>query len=216
MNVALFGGTFDPVHSGHLSAARASLQTFELDQIHFVPASVPPHKQSRVINAFHHRYAMVVLACAGEPRFLPSLLEAPEPERKAPNYAIDTVRGQVERLSKEDRLYFLIGADAFLEINHWYEWQALLQSCDFIIASRPGFPIAEIEQVVPPELRNGPAAGNTIPLLRTKLHLLTTVHSDVSSSNIRQLAAKGESIRGLVPDAVEEYIRKLKLFAHAN
>ena len=216
MNVALFGGTFDPVHSGHLSAARAALQAFALDQIHFVPASVPPHKQGRSITDFHHRYAMVVLACAGESRFLPSLLEAPDSNQGQPNYSIATVRRLARGLSEKDRLYFLIGADAFLEINHWQEWKALLESCDFIIASRPGFPIAEIEKVVPQELRSGPTAGNSIPMCRTKLHLLTTVDADISSSSIRQLAAEGRPFRGLVPEAVEEYIQKLGLFVHAN
>ena len=216
MNVALFGGTFDPVHSGHLSAARAALQTFALDQIYFVPASIPPHKQGRSLTPFFHRYAMVVLACAGESRFRPSLLEAPDSSQGQPNYSIATVRKLAQQFSEKDRLYFLIGADAFLEINLWHEWKALLESCDFIIVSRPGFPIAEIEKVVPPDLRSGPTDGNSIPLRRTKLHLLTTVHADISSSTIRQLAAEGRSLSGLVPEAVAAYIQKLGLFVHAN
>ncbi|MBI3896265.1 MAG: nicotinate (nicotinamide) nucleotide adenylyltransferase [Acidobacteria bacterium] len=216
MNVALFGGTFDPVHSGHLSAARAALQGFALDLIYFVPASMPPHKQGRSVTAFHHRYAMVALACAGESRFLPSLLEAPEFDPGKPNYAITTVRKLIQQLSEKDRLYFLIGTDAFLDIHHWHEWKALLECCDFIIASRPGFPISEIAQVIPQELRGGPADGNSIPLLRTRLHLLTTVDADISSSAIRQLASEGQPIRGLVPAAVEEYVQKLGLFIHAN
>jgi len=216
VNVALFGGTFDPIHSGHLSAARAAVESFALDRIYFVPASLPPHKRNRPITPFPHRYAMVSLACAGVPQFIPSLLEAQEEKSGEPNYTIGTVRRVAAALSPEDRLYFLIGADAFLDLPHWHEWIALLDACDFIIVSRPGFPIAEIAKVVPPELRAGSGTENTIPLLRSKLHLLTTVEADVSSSEIRRLAAKGRSLAGLVPDAVADYVQKLGLFLHEN
>lgn len=216
MNVALFGGTFDPIHSGHLSAARAAVESFALDRIYFVPASLPPHKRNRSITPFPHRYAMVSLACAGVPQFIPSLLEAQDENSGEPNYTIGTVRRVASALSPGDRLYFLIGADAFLDLPHWHEWIALLDACDFIIVSRPGFPIAEIAKVVPPELRAGPGTENTIPLRRSKLHLLTTVEADVSSSAIRRLAAEGKSLAGLVPDAVADYVQKLGLFLHEN
>ena len=106
MNVALFGGTFDPVHSGHLSAAQAALRTFALDQIHFVPASFPPHKRDRSLTSFAHRYAMIVLACAGQPQFIPSLLEASEQRGVEVNYSIVTVRKLAALLSPGDRLFF--------------------------------------------------------------------------------------------------------------
>ncbi len=212
MNVALFGGTFDPVHSGHLSAAQAALGAFALDQVHFVPASVPPHKRNRPLTAFAHRYAMVALACAGVPQFLPSLLEACAETSGQPNYSLHTVGRLAASLSAGDRLYFLIGADAFLEIRQWHQSEALLDSCDFIVVSRPGFPIQEIERVIPQELRAGPATASSIPLRRTGVHLLSTVEADVSSSTIRRLAAQGQPLRGLVPDPVADYIRKLRLF----
>ena len=212
MNVALFGGTFDPVHSGHLSAAQAAMRAFALDQIHFVPASIPPHKRDHSLTSFAHRYAMVTLACAGVPQFIPSLLEASEQNGEEVSYSFVTVRKLAALLSSEDRLYFLIGADAFLDIPQWHESAALLESCDFIIVSRPGFPIEEIEKAAPPELRTGRATEKCIPLRRTSLHLLTTVQADVSSSTIRSLAAQGKSLCGLVPDLVGEYIQKLQLF----
>ncbi len=212
MKVALFGGTFDPVHSGHLSAAQAALRTFALDQIHFVPASFPPHKRGRPLTSFAHRYAMIVLACAGLPQFVPSLLEASEQGGEEVNYSITTVRKQAALLSSEDQLFFLIGADAFLDVPQWHQSAALLNSCDFIIVSRPGFPIEELEKVVPPELRTGYATENRIPLRRTSLHLLTTVKADVSSSTVRRLASQGKSLCGLVPDLVAEYIQKAQLF----
>ena len=230
MNVALFGGTFDPVHTGHLSAAHAAMKSFGLDQIHFVPASIPPHKRNRPLTAFAHRYAMVVLACAGVPQFIPSLLEAPDESVEQPNYSLLTVRKMAAKLSPADLLYFLVGADAFLDISHWYEPTALLDSCHFIIVSRPGFPIAEIEKVIPAELREGAARGraasptgappvavqNHIALRRTHLHLLNTVEADISSSAIRHLVSEGKSLSGLVPDAVADYIQKLHLFSNGK
>jgi nicotinate-nucleotide adenylyltransferase len=122
------------------------------------------------------------------------------------------VRRVAASLSASDRLYFLTGADAFLDLPHWREWVALLDACDFIIVSRPGFPIAEIAKVVPPELRTGTETERSIPLRRSTLHLLTTVEADVSSSEIRRRAAQGKPLTGLVPDAVADYIRKLGLF----
>ncbi len=214
MNVALFGGTFDPVHSGHLAAARAAMKTFRLDQIHFVPSSVPPHKRNRPLTEFAHRYAMVALACAGVPQFFPSLMEAPGANDSHPNYSIVTVRKTAAALAPGDRLYFLIGADAFREIAEWHEPVALLDSCDFIIASRPGFAIREIQAVIPAELRGGEATETSLALRRTCVHLLNTVEADISSSAIRRLASEGKPLAGLVPDGVAEYIQKAGLFVN--
>ncbi len=216
MNVALFGGTFDPVHLGHLAAARAATKCFGLDQIHFVPASLPPHKRNRPLTAFAHRYAMIALACAGVPQFVPSLLEGAEQSGEQLNYSILTVRKMASRLAPEDRLYFLLGVDAFLDVAQWHEPVELLDSCDFIIVSRPGFQIAEIEKVIPAELRGGVTSATSIALRRTHLYLLNTVTADVSSSAIRRLAAEGKSVAGMVPDTVAEYIQKLHLFQNAK
>jgi len=216
VNVALFGGTFDPVHCGHLSAARAAQQAFALERIEFIPASLPPHKLSRAITPFAHRYGMVALACAGIAEFVPSLLEGPPevPEESGgkPNYTIETVRRARGALAPSDRLYFLLGADAFLDLPHWREWTALLEACDFILVSRPGFAIAEIARVVPSALRTGRETASTISLRRSTLHLLTTVEADVSSSGIRQAVAAGKPLAGMVPDAVADYIRKQGLY----
>ena len=212
MNLALFGGTFDPVHCGHLCAARAAQEAFTLGRIEFIPAARPPHKLDRPITPFAHRYAMVSLACAGIPEFVPSLLEGPEEGDGKANYSIDTVRQVRATLAPSDRLYFLIGADAFLDLPHWREGTALLEACDFILVSRPGFPIAEIARVVPAELRAGAEGMNRIPLRRSTLHLLPTVESDVSSSGIREAVTAGKSLAGLVPDAVAEYIREQGLY----
>ena len=214
MNLALFGGTFDPVHSGHIAAARAAQAAFSLDQIHFVPARVPPHKRERHLTPFPHRHAMVALACAGSPGFMPSILESRGEMQGDPNYSITTIRKMAAQRSSGDRLFFLIGADAFLEIATWKEPIALLDAVDFIIVSRPGFAITRAAGVIPSELQPSAMSDHCIQLRRTRIHLLTTVEADISSSRIRELASRNESLAEFVPEAVEEYIRKLSLYQH--
>src|SRR5438105_1669644 len=133
MNIALFGGTFDPIHRGHMALARAARDRFALKRILFVPASVPPHRQHQPAAPFVHRYAMVVLATTGEKEFIPSLLEAPgvvnigtgkkagQHAQAGANYSIDTIRRLKSSFGKSDRLFFLIGIDAFKDIAKWRE-----------------------------------------------------------------------------------------------
>src|SRR5580698_10377620 len=132
MNIGLFGGTFDPIHRGHLTLARAARERYNLSRILFVPADVPPHKQRQPLSAFAHRYAMIALATAQEKDFVPSLLEAPEDSYAGgpgkgktrlakPNYTIDTVRRLKQSFKKADRLFLLTGIDAFDDIANWYQ-----------------------------------------------------------------------------------------------
>lgn len=214
MKIALFGGTFDPIHTGHLSAAIAAQETFGLDEIRLVPSGVPPHKFGRPVTAFADRYAMVALACLGIPHLAASRLEDPEHHAGMANYTIETVRRFREHLALSDQLFFLIGADAFLEIDTWREPQALLNSCDFIVVSRPGFDISQIRSCLPADVRISESAQpNSIQLDHTAIHLLTTVHTDISSTEIRRRAARGESLAGLVPPSVADYIIKRKVYA---
>jgi nicotinate-nucleotide adenylyltransferase len=213
MRVALFGGTFDPIHTGHLTAAIAAQQTFSLDEIRLVPSGVPPHKQGRPVTAFADRYAMVALACDGIPHLAPSRLEDPEHHVGTPNYTIDTIRRFKEHLTSTDQLFFLIGADAFLGIRTWREPIAILHACDFIVVSRPGFDIGKIQSCLPEGTHAGTPRGNCIPLEHSTIHLLSTVHADISSSEVRRRAARGESLVGLVPVSVADYISKRKVYA---
>ena len=151
MNIGLFGGTFDPIHKGHLALATAARDRCQLGRIYFVPTNLPPHKTSQPVASFFHRYAMTVLASQGEKAFVPSLLEAPgefvlQDKKTArssiassPNYSIDTIRKLKRELKKSDRLFFLIGIDAFKDIAKWHESDALFSECAFIVASRPGY-----------------------------------------------------------------------------
>ncbi|HUJ31583.1 MAG TPA: nicotinate-nucleotide adenylyltransferase [Candidatus Acidoferrum sp.] len=206
--VALFGGTFDPVHAGHIIVAQAAQRRFHLDAVYFVPSSRPPHKSGSELTPFVHRYAMVALACAEHRGFLPSLAEAPA-DGATPHffYTVDTIR-RFRRDHPDDHVYFIVGADQFLEIPTWKNYETLLDLCDFIIASRPGFRIDALRLVVPPEKLGRSASHDPqkIQLRKSVIHLLTTVSSHVSSTEVRDRLEQKKNIHGLVPARVEEYI----------
>jgi nicotinate-nucleotide adenylyltransferase len=229
MNLALFGGTFDPVHRGHLVVARAAAAKFALKQVWFVPADIPPHKQKTPVTSFYHRYAMVTLAVTGEKDMLPSLAEAPDLDAakagRKPSYSIETVRRVKKSLGKSDRLYFLIGMDAFKDIAKWREAEELLGECEFIVAARPGFSLADVATALPDKLR--PAASVTKLFRKEKmdgplvlpgvtLHMLPETHENVSATQIRVAVERGAALRKLVPEAVAEYIQKERLYRKAG
>ena len=218
-SIALFGGSFDPIHSGHLAVARAAMKHFSLDRIHFVPSGMPPHKQRRRLAPFAQRFAMVTLACADHPEFLPSLAEAGDDESgHKVSYSVDTVRHFRHTLHARDHLYFILGADQFLGISTWKDYETLLGLSDFIVANRPGFRIDALRLVIPTEVlgrhksRPAPTDPAAIALRRTTVYPLTTVSSNVSATEIRRRIRHGEPITGLVPARVEEYIEKQALY----
>jgi nicotinate-nucleotide adenylyltransferase len=218
LNIALFGGTFDPIHAGHLRAAQAAAKRFRLDRILFIPSGVPPHKIGNHLTAFEHRSNMVALACSGEPRFVPSLLEAPGAEGQ-PQYSISTVRKVRRALRSRDQLYFLIGVDAFLDLPHWKSSRQLLALVNFIVVSRPGYDNQEISRIVPPDLvRQGTQSreADTIRLRHSAVHILQGVDMPVASSDIRDAVRAGRHVTGLVPPLVEEYILKEGLYLPAR
>src|SRR5713226_3615313 len=137
---AIYGGTFDPVHNGHLTVARSVSQLFALDQLIFVPACTPPHKRGAGISPAFHRFAMLALATEDDASFRISTIELDEPERP---YAVDTVASLQSQLGSETRLFFIMGADSWAEITTWHEWQKLLTSCDQIVVTRPGYELVE-------------------------------------------------------------------------
>jgi nicotinate-nucleotide adenylyltransferase len=195
MNAAIFGGTFDPVHRGHLAVARAAARRFRLDRIYFVPADLPPHKQKRAITPFLDRYAMLALALAGEERFVASAAEYAAGARR-PNYTVETVTRFRRTLKEGDRLYLLVGADQFRDLGRWYHAEALLRQVEVIVATRPGWPLEEGWAKLP--------LGARVLVLET--------HEAVSASEVRRRAARGRALGRLLPPAVEEYVRKTGLY----
>lgn len=218
--IALFGGTFDPIHVGHLAVARAAERRFHLDEIHFIPAGRPPHKHRSGMASYTDRYAMVALACAEHPRFIASLAESGAGHSgREVFYSVDTVRHFRQKFHGAGvHLYFLVGADSFLRIPTWKDYETLLGLCDFIVASRPGFKSDALRLVIPPELfaRRGsahaPLDPRAIALRRSAIYVLDTVSSHVSATEVRQRLDSNESIHGLVPPRVEEYINKQALY----
>jgi nicotinate-nucleotide adenylyltransferase len=234
MNIGLFGGTFDPIHRGHLALARAARERFNLSRVLFVPANVPPHKQRQPLLAFPHRYAMVALGTAQEKDFTPSLLEAPEDSdggstgkekektRTAkPNYTIDTVKRLKQSFKKADRLFLLLGIDAFADIAKWHQAEALFRECEFVVASRPGFSLADVANALPVSLRprvevtrpfHKQAATGDLVLKGVTIHLLDEVYQPTSSTVIREAAAASKPLARFVEPAVVDYINKMGLY----
>jgi nicotinate-nucleotide adenylyltransferase len=221
MNVAIFGGTFDPIHRGHLALAQAARERFHLGRIYFVPADIPPHKQKHPLSSYYDRYAMVSLATAGEKAFAPSLIEAPGTAGSGrPNYSLETVRKFRAGLKAGDRLFFLIGMDAFLDIGKWYRAEDLLQEVEFIVGSRPGFSLAKVESALPEALRSRVPAGaardksggGKLAFGRVAIYLLPEVAVKVSATQVRAAAALGAPLKRMVPEEVAGYIQKTGLY----
>jgi nicotinate-nucleotide adenylyltransferase len=219
MRIGLFGGTFDPVHLGHLAVARAAADKFDLGRIYFAPADLPPHKQKRKLTDFQHRFAMLALATAEDNRFVPSLLDAPT---GVPNYSVETVRRLKASIAKSDKLYFLIGMDAFKDIGTWRQPEELLRECDFIVAARPGHSLGDVARALPEAVRPPEAAvralskqqSGTITLPGATIHLLGELRERVSSTQIRGAAHKSvKHLSRYVPRLVAEYIKKERLYS---
>jgi nicotinate-nucleotide adenylyltransferase len=184
MRLALFGGTFDPIHNAHLTVAREAATEFHLDQVWFIPAAHPPHKSDQSGASYEDRFRMTELACQQDPRFVASRLEA----GASKSYSIDTVE-RVRALGEQP--YFIIGADAFAEITSWHRWRDLVRLTEFIVVTRPGHQYA-----TPPG---------------AKVHRLETVALPISSSEVRRKLAEGE-IPSELPTAVGRYIAERGLY----
>lgn len=185
--IGLFGGTFDPIHRGHLQIAQEAAQTFALDRVLFIPAANPPHKTAAALTPYADRLRMTEIACASYPNFSASALES-DPEK---SYTVDTLERVRRELSSYDDLFFLIGADAFREIETWKRWRDVLKLTEFIVISRPG-----AEYRIPGDAH---------------VHRMDDVRIPISSSAIRKRLAAGEPAPEL-PAEVAEYIREHGLY----
>ena len=201
MRVALFGGTFDPIHRGHLALASAAASAFALDRVLFAPVGRQPLKAAPTA-AFADRLEMTRLAVAfaADPRFAVSSVDAPRPNG-APNYTVDTL-GLLAREAPAATLFVLAGADSFLTLRGWSSPDRLLELAEWIVVSRPEFPLSE------PQL----ASLALTAAQRSRIHLLTTVHEDVSATELRQRLHAGDPCPGLLPPAVADFIQTRRLY----
>lgn len=220
MKIGLFGGTFNPIHSCHLTIATQIRERLSLDHVLFIPTGDPPHKPQDVLAAAHHRLEMVRLAIASNPTFSVSDVEV---RRPAKSYSIDTVRALREYYGPDAALFFIIGLDAFLEFPSWKQAADLLQACHFVVMSRPGAtfaPIAGLSPPLPPiplqalEALDRQAQDRLdVPLPGgTRLTFLRLPPCDISASDIRQRLRHGQSVASLLPAPVESYIMRFKLY----
>ncbi|MCX8011695.1 MAG: nicotinate-nucleotide adenylyltransferase [Desulfobacterota bacterium] len=211
--VGLFGGTFNPIHFGHLRAAEEIREFFNLDQVIFIPSGIPPHKISENIVPPRHRFNMVKLAIQDNPGFWVSDFEIKSPTI---SYSIITIKHFRENLGENTALFFLLGIDAFLEINTWKDLHQLFYLIDFIVMSRPGY-----NQKLNANLSLIDENKKFLYNAKSNCYIHTSGHKlffqeitllDFSSRIIRQRIRNEQSIRYLVPSTVEEYIKKNELY----
>ncbi len=212
LRLGLFGGSFNPIHAGHLAIARQTRAGLGLDQILFLPTGNPPHKPDGSLAPAHHRLEMVRLAIGSDPTFAVSDVEI---RRRGKSYTIDTIRLLQREYGPKAQLFFLIGLDAFLDIQSWREPATLLHSCSFVIISRPGTSfrslstltiLPNLSQASLDDLDEGRVLQLDLPIGPHRLICLNLPHCDISASNIRKRIAGNRLVANLLPPSVESYI----------
>ncbi len=199
IRLGIMGGTFDPVHYGHLVTAEGARIEFGLDQVLFLPSGVPPHKITKKVSSAEHRYMMTVLATLGNPHFEVSRIDI---DREGVSYTIDTLHILREQYGPGCELFFITGADAIFEIIDWKDSDQLLRIAHFIAASRPGFSLEKLPL----------ATQDWVDEHQDRFHVLRVPAMAISSTDIRNRVRLGHSIRYLVPEQVEHYIRRHRLY----
>jgi nicotinate-nucleotide adenylyltransferase len=207
MRRGLLGGTFDPIHKGHLDVARAARSALALDEVVVIPSNVPPHRRLALASP-RHRLAMARLATRGETGLTTSDFELQE---DGPSYTSRTLdRLSAQGVDTRD-LFFITGADAFRDIRHWKDFPRILDRCHFVAVSRPGCPAASLRQALP-ELAERMTEPPAAPEASPRIYLVEAPTAPVSSTEVRRRLAAGQPIDGLVPPAVADYIRTNALY----
>jgi nicotinate-nucleotide adenylyltransferase len=220
--IALYGGTFDPVHTGHIAVAHSLSKVFALDEVLFIPATVAPHKRVVKVTPALHRYAMLALATQGVAGFRISTIELDAPERP---YTVETLSHMQGALGSEAQVFFVMGADSWIEITTWREWERVLTMSNHIVVTRPGYQLS-VEHVTPLireriiDLRGEVKEQSAREVDKsdgTKIYVTDAVKMDVSATAIRQAVRKGRDVEwlNLVQPAVADYIRKYGLYKEA-
>ena len=219
--IAIYGGTFDPVHSGHLEVARQVSSLFAIDEFLFVPARIAPHKHDRAVTSGLHRYAMLALATNADARLQISTFELDGPERQ---YTVDTLSHFRSEFGNTD-LFFVMGADSWEEITTWREWQRLLTLANFIVVTRPGYevtanhvPAEFASQVVDVRSSKSDRANEMADSGEKRVFITDAVMHDVSATEVRKAAREEdfESLVRLVPLEVADYLRKYRLYRNKH
>ena len=207
MKWGVLGGTFDPIHTGHLRCAEEIREIFALDRVLFIPASRPPHKDDISVTSFHHRESMIRLAIFGNRFFVVSDMEN---SREGKSYSIDTVERLLSEHPGNLEIYLMLGQDAFRMIQTWKKWERLLLLCNFVVMTRPGCKEEKLADILPPDfagrfIYDDNLKGYQLPAGRV-IFFRQVSYLDISSSDIRQRINEGKSIKYLVPDTVLSYI----------
>ncbi|MBU0479873.1 MAG: nicotinate-nucleotide adenylyltransferase [Proteobacteria bacterium] len=208
----VLGGTFDPVHLGHLAVAEHAFASLQLNRVLFIPAARPPHKPDLKITPFVHRAAMLELALQDRPGFVLSTMEE---KRSGPSFSVDTLRELRSVLGEAEKIFFLIGMDAFAEIATWKNYRLLPELCDLVVIDRPDFPLELMKKTVslfdpdPPGTAGSPGRNR---VRAGAFHALAMEPVDISSTRIRKTVGEGGAVRGLVPPGVADYIEKKGLY----
>lgn len=213
MKWGLLGGTFDPIHFGHLRGAEEIMDIFGLNRIIFVPSSRPPHKLEANITSFYHREQMIRLAIEGNVNFSFSGVEN---QRAGKSYSVETVEYFLNNYIEDLELYFIVGQDAFQVITTWKNWEKLLLMCNFAVMTRPGYGELKPDRILPPDFAAQFVYEEKINGFRgtqgRAIYFRHVSFLDISSSRIRAMIRENKSVRYLLPDAVRQYIFKNGLY----
>ncbi|MYC81477.1 MAG: nicotinate (nicotinamide) nucleotide adenylyltransferase [Acidobacteria bacterium] len=214
VRVGLLGGTFDPIHQGHLQLAQAALRVADLERVYLVTSVRPPHKTRRTEANFLDRHAMVALAAIDQPRLVPSSLEH---GREGKSYSVDTIRQFRKKLGAASEVFFILGIDTFLDISSWKDFESLPRLCRFLVFARPGFDESRLTLRIPEAFLRSVClidGRNPIPLdPHCRCYLYREFSNPVSSSEVRERIRRGQTVKEMLPPAVLEYIGKNRLYS---
>lgn len=197
--IGIMGGTFDPIHKGHLALANKALEEFVLDEIIFIPSGMPPHKKPGEVTDKEHRFKMVKAAIKGKKKYKLSRIEL---DKKGFTFAVDTFNELKKKFGKKAKLFYIMGLDSINEILEWRKPLELFKLCEFIVGTRPGSRIRTFKRLV-----KFPPLQKEVD----KIHLME-LKENISSSEIRDNLAAGKAVKGILPKVVENYIKRSKLY----
>lgn len=213
--LGIMGGTFDPVHFGHLRAAEEACEVLGFHQFLFMPAADPPHKYGGGVSPFPHRTQMLQLAIGDNPRFELSDLEQ---KLAGKSYTVISLKNLLQRVAKDTEIYFIVGMDSFLELNTWWHYREIFQLARIVVLRRSGYPESEMESFLRQNVSDlyhlDQAAGVFEHPSLLPVHLVANTYFGISSTQIRQTVKQGKSIRYLVPTSVVQYIKQNGLYSN--